>query len=437
LSLLLGAYGQYVEKKSPININTKVPQEKPLIPQIILPVYTVEQFVNETGFDSVTISTWLKMLKRKQHLIFQGPPGTGKTFVASRLAKLLTSGTNGVIRKIQFHPDYSYEDFIQGYFPKPENSGFKFDLKKGIFLSFCDDITNKSITAPSVLIIDEINRANLSRVFGELMYLLEYREDSVPLAAGGEPFHIPQNVCIIGTMNTADRSIALVDHALRRRFSFVRLKPQYDILEQYLRSNNFPAESLVSVLRDINQTIDGPNPDTTWVEYSINFTEQVVSMCGMNYCDAISLHAYPYGHYSAYYAEKAYRQSISNYSALTGKDIWITETGQESFQENQTFTKQEQANYLNTSYLLFKSLNVKAYVWYELNDNNTGDSADFQNASKFDLYDQDLKPKTALETYFSLVSSVPEFPIATLLLVIIVIPALAELIVLTRKRSHN
>ena len=224
--------------------------------------YNIDAFVSDTGFDSQTVSTWVKMLKRKQHLIFQGPPGTGKTFVAQRLAKLIVSQTHGFVRIVQFHPDYSYEDFIQGYFPEPLNNSLQFRLKKGLFSIFCEDAKDagqKSIDAPCVLVIDEINRANLSRVFGELMYLLEYRDESIPLAAGGDPFHIPSNVFIIGTMNTADRSIALVDHALRRRFSFVRLRPEYGILEKHLQSENLPSISLTKILKEINQTINDQN----------------------------------------------------------------------------------------------------------------------------------------------------------------------------------
>lgn len=110
-----------------------------------------------------------------------------------------------------------------------------------------------------MLIIDELNRANLSRVFGELMYLLEYRDKKIPLSIGGEEFQIPKNVFVIGTMNTADRSIALVDHALRRRFSFIYLGPVYDVLEQRLTQDGLPTGGLISVLRAINREIDDRN----------------------------------------------------------------------------------------------------------------------------------------------------------------------------------
>jgi hypothetical protein len=221
--------------------------------------YTVDDFVNETGFERVRVERWLRILQRKKQIIFQGPPGTGKTYVALRLAKLLVSETAGLIQVVQFHPDYSYEDFVQGYFPEPNNGVLQFRLKKGRFLEFCEKALNQANGNPCVMVIDEINRAKLARVFGELMYLLEYRDREIPLAAGGEPYEIPENVYFVGTMNTADRSIALVDHALRRRFSFIRLQPEYNILASYLKKNNLPAESLVAVLQRINRVINDPN----------------------------------------------------------------------------------------------------------------------------------------------------------------------------------
>ena len=223
--------------------------------------YTIDEFVSETGYDKQEITKWGAMLRRKKHLIFQGPPGTGKSFVSQLLADYFLSemkDIKGVVKRVQFHPDYSYEDFVQGYFPETRGASFQFELRKGIFRRFCEAAQTEP-DSRYVLIIDEINRANVSRVFGELMYLLEYREDEIILATGGKPFHIPENVYIIGTMNTADRTIALVDHALRRRFSFVRLKPEYDILIKHLESYNFPTESLKRVLEELNKTIDNPN----------------------------------------------------------------------------------------------------------------------------------------------------------------------------------
>jgi 5-methylcytosine-specific restriction protein B len=217
--------------------------------------YTLEQCAVDTGIQLVDLMMWKRAIQRKKQVILYGPPGTGKTFLAEKLAAHLTSGGDGFFELIQFHPEVSYEDFIQGIRPKAlEHGGLDYPIVPGRFLEFCKRAETCHDTC--VLIIDEINRANLARVFGELMYLLEYREKSVRLAAGGE-FKIPNNIRIIGTMNTADRSIALVDHALRRRFAFIALYPNYDILRKFHEREltGFNVEGLISVLESLNQQI--------------------------------------------------------------------------------------------------------------------------------------------------------------------------------------
>jgi len=223
------------------------------------PIYTLENFSHDTGFSEQEISQWQRILLRKKHVIFQGPPGTGKTFVAQKLAKLLVSGTRGLVEIVQFHPAYAYEDFVQGIRPEIIDGQLSYMLMPGRFLEFCHRSAELGKDAPCVMIIDEINRANLARVFGELMFLLEYRDQEIPLSAGGEPFRIPENVYLIGTMNTADRSIALVDHALRRRFSFIRLRPNYEVLRVHLESRGYSPESLIRVLKEINKAIGDSN----------------------------------------------------------------------------------------------------------------------------------------------------------------------------------
>ena len=142
---------------------------------------------------------------------------------------------DGFQELVQFHPAYAYEDFIQGIRPfTDENGNLHYKMQYGRFLRFCQKAQSR--TGPCVLIIDEINRANLASIFGELMYLLEYRQAEIPLAGGGT-LSIPQNVFIIGTMNTADRSIALVDHALRRRFAFMHMPPNMNVLRHYPSPN--------------------------------------------------------------------------------------------------------------------------------------------------------------------------------------------------------
>ena len=225
----------------------------------LLPEYTVEDFSSEAAISQETIQTWLSRLKRKQQVIFQGPPGTGKTFVAERLARLLTANTYGMVETVQFHPSYGYEDFMHGIRPVLQDGQMTFERMPGRFLMFCRRARSAQSDAPCVLIIDEINRANLSRVFGELMYLLEYREKAIPLAGEESLFGIPPNVYIIGTMNTADRSIAVVDHALRRRFSFTYLAPDYDTLRSHLEMNGLVADDLIRALQLVNAAIDDRN----------------------------------------------------------------------------------------------------------------------------------------------------------------------------------
>ena len=221
------------------------------------PVVSLDDVSRQTGFPVETLSRWVAAIHRKGQAVFYGPPGTGKTYVAERLAAHLVSGSDGLVELVQFHPAYSYEDFIQGLRPEArEDGGLDYRLTPGRFLEFCRKASSR--TGRCVLIVDEVNRANVARVFGELMYLLEYRDREVPLASGGS-LKVPANVRLLGTMNTADRSIALVDHALRRRFSFIALYPQYDVLVGHQQRMGFDAAPLVGVLRQVNKAIGDPH----------------------------------------------------------------------------------------------------------------------------------------------------------------------------------
>ena len=205
------------------------------------------------------------MLISKKNIVLQGPPGVGKTFFAKRLAyAALGKKDNTKIQMIQFHQSYSYEDFIQGYRPSKEG---QFDLKSGIFYTFCRqaqlDEKNKYF-----FIIDEINRGNLSKIFGELMMLIEYdkrgREYAVPLMYAQGPddkFYIPENLFFIGTMNTADRSLAMVDYALRRRFCFIDLEPAFDkpSYQKYLAQARVDANlirEIIDKMKELNMKIE-------------------------------------------------------------------------------------------------------------------------------------------------------------------------------------
>ena len=219
----------------------------------LVPEYPLETMHEETFVPVDELKRWVASVERKRHLVLYGPPGTGKTFLAQRLARHLIGGGDGFVESVQFHPSYAYEDFVQGIRPKAGAEGeLAYVLADGVFKRMCDRAASRRDRC--VLVVDEINRANLSRVFGELMYLLEYRRDQIRLASG-ELFGIPENVRVIGTMNTADRSIALVDHALRRRFAFVRVGPNYDILRRFHDNTGYDVEKLIEVLRALNAEI--------------------------------------------------------------------------------------------------------------------------------------------------------------------------------------
>lgn len=231
------------------------------------PIYTLAECAEATGINEQTLALWVAAIERKGQAILYGPPGTGKTFIAHHLARHLIGANkdgerDGFTQLLQFHPAYSYEEFIQGLRPQPTSegsTGLAFTLQPGRFLNFCREAAGRMDTC--VLIIDEINRANLAQVLGELLYLLEYREAQIRLAGSDTPFSIPANVRILGTMNTADRSIALVDNALRRRFAFLRVAPDLNTLRHFHEriGTPYPLEPLLALIQEINNAIGDPN----------------------------------------------------------------------------------------------------------------------------------------------------------------------------------
>jgi hypothetical protein len=181
------------------------------------------------------------LLGDKRQLVFYGPPGTGKTWLARHFARYWVAGARdprGAVQVVQFHPAYSYEDFVEGIRPQsargPEGRHeLSYPVTPGLFRRLAAE-AGAYPERHYVLILDELNRGELARIFGELLYLLEYRQASVTLPYSGEQFAVPDNLFLLGTMNTADRSLALVDHALRRRFHFVPVRPDPGVLRAYL-----------------------------------------------------------------------------------------------------------------------------------------------------------------------------------------------------------
>lgn len=200
--------------------------------------YTMEQLVGDTLLPIDTLEEWISLLAGpKRQALLYGPPGTSKTFVATRLAEFL-AGTLEHVLTIQFHPSFSYEDFIEGLRPEAgdngeASAGIRYEIRPGVFQDFCDR-ARAHLGESYVCVIDEINRADLGSVLGELMYLLEYRGSSIQLPYSKRRFSVPSNVIVLATMNTADRSLALVDFALRRRFHAFPLMPDRDVLAKFL-----------------------------------------------------------------------------------------------------------------------------------------------------------------------------------------------------------
>ena len=202
------------------------------------------------------------LLDDKKQVIFQGPPGTGKTYVAQKLANHL-AGSEDRVTLVQFHPSYAYEDFVRGFRPALVNGQPGFELKDGPLLQAAERARkDEERNAKHFLIIDEINRGNLAKVFGELYFLLEYRDDAITLQyqqEDEEKFSLPSNLYIIGTMNTADRSIALVDLALRRRFYFVEFHPDDEpvkgVLRRWLEANHPDMGWVADVVERANELL--------------------------------------------------------------------------------------------------------------------------------------------------------------------------------------
>lgn len=244
----------------------------PLPPPLGPTPYSKEDFLKEVFIDEIKYNEIKKLLERKKNIIFQGSPGVGKTFLAKRLVySLLGEKDDSKIKMVQFHESYSYEDFIMGYKPADEKSNKDFELKKGVFLNFCE-MASADSGSDYYFIIDEINRGNISKIFGELLMLIESdkrENEKIILPYSNEEFkegfYVPENLYIIGMMNTADRSIALIDYALRRRFAIIDIEPAFDNtnnntkFKEHLKNKEVSEELIDKINKkfsELNKTID-------------------------------------------------------------------------------------------------------------------------------------------------------------------------------------
>lgn len=220
------------------------------------PTYDKDRFLDSVYMNDESYNTLVSLVETKKNVILQGAPGVGKTFAAKRLAySMMGVKDQNRVMMVQFHQSYSYEDFIMGF--RPSENGF--ELKHGVFYDFCKMAKIDSDNA-YFFIIDEINRGNLSKIFGELFMLLESDKRGVELQLlyADEKFSIPENVYIIGMMNTADRSLAMLDYALRRRFAFYELEPAFEsdgFKEYQYKLNNAKFDKLIECIKNLNLII--------------------------------------------------------------------------------------------------------------------------------------------------------------------------------------
>lgn len=250
------AYTDYVSKLNALYEDEADDVSEPA--EIVYPEYSPENFLEEVYMDGESYDTLVELIRVKKNVILQGAPGVGKTFAAKRLAySMMGCKDQNRVMMVQFHQSYTYEDFIEG--SRPSSVGDGFEIKKGSFYNFCkkaaDDLDNEYF-----FIIDEINRGNLSKIFGELFMLIESdkRGNALQLLYSDEKFFVPANVNIIGMMNTADRSLAMLDYALRRRFAFFEIKPGFDSdgFKKYrMNLDNEKFNRLIECVQSLNAVI--------------------------------------------------------------------------------------------------------------------------------------------------------------------------------------
>lgn len=278
----------------PFDANRSSSEVEPLVPEQVDPA--IEELAEKINLMPLHIRKIGDLLVAKKQFIFEGPPGSGKTFIADKFARYFTGNPldgdhDDRIELVQFHQSYGYEDFVQGIRPETSGGQLTYHVKPGIFLEMCERAESRP-DEKFVLIIDEINRGNLSRIFGELLMALEYRDKPVRLAnrwvdsqgTSRSNLQIPENLYLIGTMNSTDRSLAMIDYALRRRFYFYPLRPVVGdtapVLERWLAQSDIPPaeqHQLLTYFIDINRKISDALTDDYQIGHSYFMREQITT----------------------------------------------------------------------------------------------------------------------------------------------------------------